>query len=318
MNKLKRLSALALVLTVLFAAFASFGAQAANGDPPTNLRWEDYTAKWDAPSGSDLWGYQLDLYIDGNYITYYDIGTPYMDFKETMLNCGPGDYSYGVCAVYEESNGYRYGSTTYYSPTFTYSGELEHKHSLSYHSAKSATCTSKGNKAYYSCAGCGEWFWDAAATQVITNHSSVTVAALGHNWGAWKTIKEPTPQSEGEERRVCKRDSSHVESNVLPRLKVQPPTERREPTEPKRTETKAAQTTAAATAASTEASTAVETTTGETVQTTEATTAGGGITISGSVSPLIFVIIGILAFLLLIVIPAAIVIVVILLRRSRR
>lgn len=52
----------------------------------------------------------------------------------------------------------------------------EHTHSLTLVPAKSATCTSEGNIAYYTCSdACGKWFKDAAGTTEITDHSSVVI-----------------------------------------------------------------------------------------------------------------------------------------------
>lgn len=48
--------------------------------------------------------------------------------------------------------------------------------------AKDATCTENGNKAYYICDSCGEWFSDKAGAEVIKDHGSVAVPAAGHTW----------------------------------------------------------------------------------------------------------------------------------------
>ncbi len=55
-------------------------------------------------------------------------------------------------------------------------------HSLTPVAAKAATCTVNGNKAYYKCDVCGKWFEDATANVEITNHSSVVLTALGHDY----------------------------------------------------------------------------------------------------------------------------------------
>ena len=55
-------------------------------------------------------------------------------------------------------------------------------HSLTPVAAKSATCTENGNKAYYKCDVCGKWFEDATANVEITDHSSVVLTALGHDY----------------------------------------------------------------------------------------------------------------------------------------
>ncbi len=43
-----------------------------------------------------------------------------------------------------------------------------------------------------------------------------TVPKLGHDFGDWEQTKEATCAENGEEKRVCKRDHSHVEINVIP------------------------------------------------------------------------------------------------------
>lgn len=47
-------------------------------------------------------------------------------------------------------------------------------------SQKAATCTDIGNTDYYVCT-CGEWFSDEACKNIISNHVSVIIAALGHD-----------------------------------------------------------------------------------------------------------------------------------------
>ena len=62
-----------------------------------------------------------------------------------------------------------------------------HTHNLTLTPAKSATCTEDGNKAYYTCDSCDQWFWDAEGTQKITNKDSVGISQTGHSYdkSAW-------------------------------------------------------------------------------------------------------------------------------------
>ena len=57
-----------------------------------------------------------------------------------------------------------------------------HTHTLVLVAAVDATCTTDGNVAYYTCAGCDEWFADANGADIIANKETVKVAALGHKW----------------------------------------------------------------------------------------------------------------------------------------
>ena len=57
-----------------------------------------------------------------------------------------------------------------------------HTHHLTLVPANPATCTTDGHSAYYTCNGCDKWFEDAAGTSEITDHSSVNIGALDHNF----------------------------------------------------------------------------------------------------------------------------------------
>ena len=59
---------------------------------------------------------------------------------------------------------------------------LGHTHNMTPVAAKAATCTDNGNKAYYVCSGCSKWFEDATGNVEITDHSSVVLTALGHDY----------------------------------------------------------------------------------------------------------------------------------------
>ena len=52
---------------------------------------------------------------------------------------------------------------------------------LTKYPSKPATCTEDGNKAYYTCE-CGEWFYNAQATEVVTNKADVVISRNGHSW----------------------------------------------------------------------------------------------------------------------------------------
>lgn len=59
---------------------------------------------------------------------------------------------------------------------------LGHTHHMTPVAANPATCTADGNKAYYVCSGCSKWFEDATGSVEITDHSSVVIGKLGHDW----------------------------------------------------------------------------------------------------------------------------------------
>lgn len=93
--------------------------------------------------------------------------------------------------------------------------KLNHVHRLNYVAEVPATCDKDGSVGYYICSGCNKRFSDASATWEL---QSVVMPALGHNWGAWQVSKAATTTSEGEQFRVCQRNSSHVEKAPIAKL----------------------------------------------------------------------------------------------------
>lgn len=59
---------------------------------------------------------------------------------------------------------------------------LGHTHHMTLIDENPATCTTDGNTAYYVCSGCGKWFADATGNVEITDHNSVVINFLGHEW----------------------------------------------------------------------------------------------------------------------------------------
>ena len=69
---------------------------------------------------------------------------------------------------------------------------------------KAATCTETGVTTH---------------TATYDGHTEIKteiVEALGHDWGEWIVITEPTNEEEGLERRVCSHDETHVEERAIP------------------------------------------------------------------------------------------------------
>ena len=72
--------------------------------------------------------------------------------------------------------------------------------------AKAPTCVETGLTVGYHCSreGCG-----------VVLEAQKTVPALGHDWGAWTVTTAATCTKDGSEKRVCKRDASHVETRTI-------------------------------------------------------------------------------------------------------
>lgn len=62
-----------------------------------------------------------------------------------------------------------------------------HIHDLTPVPARAATCTEDGNRAYYTCDGCGGWFEDTDGTIPITDRSGVIIQAAGHTPSGWRS-----------------------------------------------------------------------------------------------------------------------------------
>ncbi len=77
-----------------------------------------------------------------------------------------------------------------------------------YVSDGNATCTEDGTKTA-KCDRCD-------ATDTIADEGS----ALDHDWDVWKLIVEPKVDTEGQIKRICKRDENHYETKTLPMLPV--------------------------------------------------------------------------------------------------
>ena len=70
--------------------------------------------------------------------------------------------------------------------------------------AVAATCTTSGLTDGSHCERCGTVFTEQKE-----------IPALGHNWGDWTVVKPATVDSEGQEQRVCKNDSKHIEKRKI-------------------------------------------------------------------------------------------------------
>ena len=94
-----------------------------------------------------------------------------------------------------------------------------HQHNLVKTEAVAATCEAGGNKEYYTCSDCGNVYSNEAGT-VLTTVEACAIAPLGHKWGAWDETKIPTETAEGEMKRICGNDETHVQTIILSKLTV--------------------------------------------------------------------------------------------------
>lgn len=78
--------------------------------------------------------------------------------------------------------------------------EKDHVHELVHFESREATCENAGNLEYWECSVCGSRFIDAEAEHRI---GDVFLPALGHCWGEWQVLKEPTCEAKGRQCRSC-------------------------------------------------------------------------------------------------------------------
>ena len=76
----------------------------------------------------------------------------------------------------------------------------EHKHSYTSEVTKVATCSTDGTKTF-TCS-CGD------------SYTEKIVATGSHDWGEWKTIKEPTATAQGTSQRKCNNCSATENQNI--------------------------------------------------------------------------------------------------------
>ncbi|WP_176762216.1 InlB B-repeat-containing protein [Eubacterium oxidoreducens] len=84
------------------------------------------------------------------------------------------------------------------------SEDYVHTHTLTHIPEVTPTCTEKGVGEYYKCATCGLLFSDASGENIIS--APTVLEATGHDYGEWTFISEKKHQ------RICKNDSSHIET----------------------------------------------------------------------------------------------------------
>ena len=69
---------------------------------------------------------------------------------------------------------------------------------------KAPTCTEEGVKTF-TCSQCNDT-------------KTEPISALGHDWGEWEVKTPATEETEGKKTRTCKRDSTHTETQSIPKL----------------------------------------------------------------------------------------------------
>ncbi len=95
-------------------------------------------------------------------------------------------YECSRCHLKKDEAAHDYGDDDI-CDTCTYDNSVPHTHNLTLVDENPATCTTPGNKAYYTCDGCDKWFEDASGSVEITDKTSVILTANGHTPSGWKS-----------------------------------------------------------------------------------------------------------------------------------
>lgn len=112
-----------------------------------------------------------------------------------------------TCAV----PGYTDGKHCSVCGTVTVKQELipvssEHTNIVTIGTNKTPTCLEDGSASGQECRTCGKIF-----------QSATVIPATGHDFGEWNIVTEATETTVGLKKRVCKNDSSHVETAEIPK-----------------------------------------------------------------------------------------------------
>ena len=113
---------------------------------------------------------------------------------------GTGNRAYWTCGtcgkVYADVNGSQ--ETTVAAQMISAKG-----HSLVETAAKDATCTTSGNRAYWTCTTCQKIYADASGTKETTIAAQNIPATGNHSFGDFTVTKEATIFAKGTETRTC-------------------------------------------------------------------------------------------------------------------
>ncbi len=105
---------------------------------------------------------------------------------------------------------------TYFAILTSESGNADHVHALTLVANKAATCTTDGNKAYYTCT-CGKWFSDKNDTAEIADYTSVVLPATGHYY-KWIIDKVATETEAGSKHLECRYCHDAKEAVEIPAI----------------------------------------------------------------------------------------------------
>ena len=161
-----------------------------------NVDFDDGASYYDKTTGTG--SYQLYYYKDktANYLAAGDTLAADVEYYIWIDLKSADGYTFAVLTAANAKLDSKAAESVYTWGTSKNSAELvfklpkleaPHTHNLTLVPASSATCTTPGNTAYYTCDGCDKWFEDATGASEITDKTSVVLAATGHSVSDWKS-----------------------------------------------------------------------------------------------------------------------------------
>jgi len=139
------------------------------------------------------------------------------DYGELSFTCS-------VCGVVETEKmaplGHDWNTATYEWATDNSTVTATHicKRDTNHTETETVATTITGGAATCEAAGTAIYTAEFVNSDFAKQEKTVNVESLGHDWGEWKVVTEPTATTKGVEQRVCKHDSSHVETRGIPAL----------------------------------------------------------------------------------------------------
>ena len=107
------------------------------------------------------------------------------DFETPIIPINPGHTHNYVPTVTKEATCTEAGETTYSCACGKASYTMSIRalgHQITFHEGVGETCTTAGNKPYYACARCGNYYVDEKGETLIADKTEVVIAAKGHRF----------------------------------------------------------------------------------------------------------------------------------------
>ena len=206
-----------------------------------------YTSSYSADNYNGYSTKQHFIYLDFSNPEVIGSNTRFKIAGELEIeNSGSSHWLSGISVSYPSTYWDTFSNPSTKTVPYSVSINTNGSHSLTT-KVSDATCTSP---AVYKCSKCGarttsgnalNHSWSYGGGSIYQNQTCTTTEirynkctrcgtqsgttktkdALGHSWGEWTTTLEATPYATGSKKRICSRNSSHVETVTIPQMHFQ-------------------------------------------------------------------------------------------------